>query len=66
MKEEIKKLLYMLKNKEDICKELQAHQDRVNPRNFRYYTEQLTYKLEDIIEIHELATISGFIFLISG
>ena len=58
MKEEIKKLLYVLKNREDICRELQALWDRVDPRDFRHYTEQLTCKLEDVIKVRGLATIN--------
>ena len=58
MKEELKKLLYMPKNKEDLCRELQKLQDRVDPRDFRHYTEQLTYKIKDVINIRGLATIN--------
>ena len=57
MKEELKKLLYVPKNKEDICKELQKLQDQVDPRDFRHYIEQLTYKIEDVIAVYGLATI---------
>jgi hypothetical protein len=58
MKEELKKLLYIPKNREDMYRELQKLWDRVDPRDFQYYTEQLTCKLEDIIEVQGLATIN--------
>ena len=57
MKEELKKLPYVLKNKEDMYKELQKLQDQVDPRDFQYYIEQLTYKIKDVIKVHRLATI---------
>lgn len=58
MKEELKQLLYIPKNREVIYRELQKLWDRVDPRNFRYYTEQLTCKIEDVIEVRGLATIN--------
>jgi hypothetical protein len=58
MKKELKKLLYIPKNKEDIYKELQKLWDRVDLCNFRYYIEQLICKIEDIIAIHRLAIIN--------
>jgi hypothetical protein len=58
MKEEMKKLPYVPKNREDICRELQRLWDRVDPRDFRHYTEQLTCKLKDVIEVNGLATIN--------
>jgi hypothetical protein len=58
MKEKLKKLLYAPKNKENICRELQKLWDRVDPHDFRHYIEQLTYKIEDIIEVKGLATIN--------
>ena len=57
MKEELKKLGYMLKSKEDLKRELQKLWDRVNPRDFRHYTEQLTCKLKDVIVVRGLDTI---------
>ena len=45
-------------NKEDLKVELQRLWDQVDPRDFRHYTKQLTCKLEDIIEVHGLATIN--------
>ncbi len=32
--------------------------DQVDPRDFRHYTEQLTCKLEDVIEVQRIATIN--------
>jgi len=58
MKEEIKKLPYVPKNREDMCRELQALWDRVDPVEFRHYTEQLTCKIEDVIGVRGLATIN--------
>ena len=58
MKEEMKKLLYVPKNREDICRELQALQDWVDLVEFRHYTEQLTCKIEDVIRVRGLATIN--------
>jgi hypothetical protein len=57
MKEELKKLGYMLKSIVDLKKELQKLWDQVDPHNFRYYTKQLTCKLEDVIVVRGLATI---------
>jgi hypothetical protein len=57
MKEELKKLLYIPKNKEDIYKELQKLWDQVDLRDFQHYTEQLTCKIEDVIAVRGLATI---------
>ena len=57
MKEELKKLGYMLKSKEDLKRELQKLQDWVDPRDFRHYIKQLTCKLEDVIIVCGLATI---------
>ena len=58
MKEELKKLPYVSKNREDMCKELQKLWDQVEPRDFRHYTEQLTCKIEDVIAVCGLATIN--------
>ena len=57
MKEEWKKLGYVPKSKADLKRELQKLQDRVDPRDFRHYTAQLTCKLEDVIAVRGLATI---------
>ena len=58
MKEELKKLLYVPRSREDLKAELQKLWDQVDPRDFRHYTEQLTCKLEDVIEVRGLATIN--------
>ena len=57
MKEELKKLPFMPKNREDMCKEIQKLWDQVDPRDFRHYTEQLTCKIKDVIKVRGLATI---------
>jgi hypothetical protein len=57
MKEELKKLLYIPKKREDLYRELQVLWDQVDPVDFRHYTEQLTYKIKDIIKVQGLATI---------
>ncbi|KUJ14281.1 uncharacterized protein LY89DRAFT_564945, partial [Mollisia scopiformis] len=56
MKEELKNLDYVPKNKVDLKRELQKLWDRVDPRDFRYYTEQLTCKIEDVIKYKGMAT----------
>jgi hypothetical protein len=58
MKEELKKLAFVPKNKEDLCRELQRLWDEVDPVKFRHYTEQLIYKVEDVIEVRGLATVN--------
>jgi hypothetical protein len=58
IKEELKKLPYMPKNKEDLMREIQKLWDQVDPCDFRYYTEQLTCKIEDVIAVRGLATIN--------
>jgi len=58
MKEELKKLLYVPKNKEDLKRELKLLWDKVDPRDFRRYTERLTCKIEDVIEYRGMATIN--------
>src|SRR5438045_8783363 len=58
MKEELKKLPYVPKNREDMCRELQKLWDQVDPHDFRHYTSQLTCKIEDVIEVHGLDTIT--------
>lgn len=37
--------------------EIQRLWDQVNPRDYRRYTERLTCKLEDVIDVKGLATI---------
>jgi hypothetical protein len=58
MKEELKKLPYVPTKLEDLKRELQVLWDRVDPRDFRYYTEQLTCKIEDVIEMEGYSTIN--------
>jgi hypothetical protein len=58
MKEELKKLPYVLKNRTDLSKELQKLWDQVDPRDFRHYIEQLTCKLEDVIEVCGIAIVN--------
>ena len=48
----------MPKNREDMCRELQKLQDQVDLRDFRHYTEQLTYKIKDVIRVRGLAIIN--------
>ncbi len=57
MKEELKKLPYVPKSKEDLKRELQKLWDELDPRDFRPYTERLTCKIEDVIKVKGLATI---------
>jgi len=58
MKEELKKLPYIPKNREDMYRELQKLWDRVDPCDFRHYIEQLTCKIEDVIAVRGLAIIN--------
>ena len=58
MKEELKKLSYVPKNKKCLMMEIQKFWNRVDPRDYCHYTEQLTCKIEDVIEIRGLATIN--------
>ena len=58
MKEELKKLPYVPKSREDLKRELQKLWDQVDQRDFRHYTTQLTCKLEDVITVRRLATIN--------
>ena len=57
IKEELKKLPFVPTSKEELCMEIQRLWDQVDPRDFRHYTERLTCKLEDVIEVKGLATI---------
>ena len=58
MKEELKKLPYVPKSREDLKAELQKLWDQVDPRDFQHYTKQLMCKLEDVIKVRRLATIN--------
>ena len=57
MKEELKKLPFVPTSKDELCKEIQKLWDRVDPRDYRPYTERLICKLEDVIAVKGLATI---------
>ena len=57
MKEELKKLPFVPTSKESLKEEIQKLWDRVDPRDYRQYTERLTCKLEDVIAVKGLATI---------
>ena len=58
MKEELKKLPYVPKSKEGLKEEIMKLWDWVDPHDYRHYIEQLTCKLEDVIEVQGLATIN--------
>jgi hypothetical protein len=51
-------IAFYTKNREDMYRKLQKLWDRVDLHDFRYYTEQLTCKLEGVIEVQGLATIN--------
>jgi len=57
MKEELKKLPFVPISKHELVREIQRLWDQVDPRNYRVYTERLTCKLEDVIEVEGLSTI---------
>jgi len=57
MKEELKKLPYVPTSLADLRKEVQALWDKVEPEQFRPYTERLVCKIKDIIEVKGMATI---------
>ena len=58
MKEELKKLPYVAKSKEGLKEEIMKLWDQVDPHDQWHYIEQLTCKLEDVIEVQGLATIN--------
>ena len=58
MKDELNKMPYKPRTKEQLMVVLQEIWDWVDPRDFRHYIEQLTCKLEDVIEVRGLATIN--------
>ena len=57
MKEELKKLPFVPTSVDSLKEEIQKLWDRVDPRDYRQYTERLTCKLEDVITVKGLATI---------
>ncbi len=58
MKEELKKLPYVPKSKEQLQLEIQKIWDKIDPRDFRHYTEHLPCILEDVIRVKGGATIN--------
>ena len=57
MKEELKKLPFVLTTKEELRRQIQRLWDMVDPRDYRRYTKRLTCKLEDVIAVRGLATV---------
>ena len=57
MKHEITNLGSILKSKEDIKEVLRELWKEVKPKDWRYLTERLICKLEDVIESKGMATI---------
>ena len=57
MKYELDRLPYVIKNLEELKREIQALWDRMDPVDFRRYSERLTCKLEDVIEVKGIVTI---------
>ena len=57
MKEELKKLPFVPTSVDSLKEEIQKLWDRVDPRDYRQYTERLTCKLEDVITVKGLAII---------
>jgi transposase len=57
MKHEITNLGSVPKSKEDMKEVLRELWKEVKPEDWRYLTERLTYKLEDVIESKGMATI---------
>ena len=58
MKEELKKLPYVPKSKEQLQLEIQKIWDKINPQDFRHYIERLTCNLEDVIRAKGGATVN--------
>jgi hypothetical protein len=58
MKEELKKLPYVVTTKAELMKEIQRIWDEINVRKFRHYTERLTCVIEDVIKVKGGATIN--------
>ena len=48
----------MSKNKECLIRKIQKLWNQIDPHDYHHYTEQLTCKLEDVIEVQGLATIN--------
>jgi DDE superfamily endonuclease len=58
MKEELKKLPYVVTTKAELSKEIQRIWDKIDPCDFHHYTERLTYIIEDVIKVKGSATIN--------
>ena len=58
MKEELKKLPYIITTKAELKAEIQRIWDKINPRDFCHYTERLTCVVEDVIKVKGGATIN--------
>ena len=58
MKGELNKMAYKLRTKAGLMVVIQGLWDQVDPRNYRHYIEQLTCKIEDVIQVKGLATIN--------
>jgi hypothetical protein len=57
MKAELTKLPFVPTSKAELVREIRRLWDQVDPRDFRVYTERLTCKLEDVIDVKGMATI---------
>ena len=51
MKEELKKLPYVITTKAKLKVEIQRIQDKIDPCDFWHYTECLTCIMEDVIKV---------------
>jgi transposase len=58
IKEELKKLPYVVITKAKLIKEIQRIWDKIDVRKFRYYIERLTCVIEDVIKVKGGATIN--------
>ena len=58
MKEELKKLPYVVTTKAELMREIQRIWDQIDVQKFRYYTERLTCIMEDVIKVKGGATIN--------
>ena len=57
MKEELKKLPYIPKSVDQLKAEIQKLWDKVDPKDFRHYTERLTCTLEEVIRVRGKSTV---------
>jgi hypothetical protein len=58
MKEELKKLPYVVTTKAELMREIQRIWDELDVRKFRHYIERLTCVMEDVIKVKGDATIN--------